>query len=324
MTLGIPGELTAADLEQQPDVLSQVLAINTDALARARRFLEGSSLVRLVGIGSSKHAAGFGAHAFEQFTEVPAMVLPAPGAAIPLPRLGGDHLVIILSQSGLTPAILHTAERTLEKGSRVIAITNSSGSPLHSIADVTLECSAGPEAVVPATKSVTAQMLLLLAMARRISEEELQELVASVRRVIVSMDPTPGLAGLPPGRVVCAGFAAEWIADEIALKFAEMAGLSVTSEPLIEYFHGPVGAAAPTLAFLDLEDPNTRGLVAGDQVVTVGAASSFDVVIPEASDPEFEAIVRLVAGQRMALEWAKRLGQDPDADRGLKKVTPTR
>jgi fructoselysine-6-P-deglycase FrlB-like protein len=167
-------------------------------------------------------------------------------------------------------------------------------------------------------------MMLLLAMARTISEEELQELVASVRKVIASMDPIPGLEGLPPGRVVCAGFAAEWIADEIALKFAEMAGLSVTSEPLIEYFHGPVGAAAPTLAFLDLEDPNAHELIAAEQVVTVGADSSFAVVIPTTSDPALDAIVRLVAGQRMALAWAKHLGQDADADRGLKKVTPTR
>jgi len=318
-----PGKLVAADINQQPAVLSRVIYLNADELARAQQLLGGSSLVRLVGIGSSKHAAGFGANAIELFTEVPATVLPAPGAAVPLPRLGPDHLMIIVSQSGMTPAIVDTAKLARKNGNSVIAVTNSSASPLQSIADVTLHCLAGPEAVIPATKSVTAQMLLLLAMTGEIPDDEVRKLVTAVEDVIVSLDLTEGLLGAPPGRVVCSGFAAEWIADEIALKFAEMAGLSVTSEPLVEYFHGPAGAITPTVAFLDPEDPNAKDL-AGDQVITVGASSKFDVVTPKTTHPALDAIVRLVAGQRLAFEWAKVLGQDPDADRGLQKVTPTR
>ena len=322
MTPENSGQLVAADLSQQPAVLSAVIDLNADELAFARHLLDGSSFVRLVGIGSSKHAAGFGANAIELFTEVPATVLPAPGSAVPLPRLSPDHLTIVVSQSGMTPAIVETARLARKNGSSVIAITNSSSSPLQSIADVTLHCFAGPETVIPATKSVTAQMLLLLGMTEDIPNAEGRELIAAVEDVISSVDLTQGLVGDPPGRIVCSGFAAEWIADEIALKFAEMAGLSVTSEALIEYFHGPAGAAAPTIAFLDLEDPNAQDLT-GDQIIRVGGSSTFDVVTPKTSKPALDAIVRLVAGQRMAFEWAKVLGQDPDADRGLQKVTPT-
>lgn len=323
MTREGAGKLLAADISQQSVVLSRVLDLNAEEISRARQLLDGSSFVRLVGIGSSKHAAGFGANAIELFTEVPATVTLAPGAAVPLPRLGPDHLIIVVSQSGMTPAIVDTAKLARKNGNSVIAVTNSSASPLQSIADVTLHCFAGAETVIPATKSVTAQMLLLLGMTGEIPDDEVRKLVAAVEDVIVSLDLTEGLLGAPPGRVVCSGFAAEWIADEIALKFAEMAGLSLTSEPLVEYFHGPAGAITPTVAFLDPEDPNAQDLT-GDQVITVGASSKFDVVTPKTIYPALDAIVRLVAGQRLAFEWAKVLGQDPDANRGLQKVTPTR
>lgn len=322
MTREGAGTLVAADISQQPVVLSRVLDLNAEEISRARQLLDGSSFVRLVGIGSSKHAAGFGANAIELFTEVPATVLPAPGAAVPLPRLGPDHLIIVVSQSGMTPAIVDTAKLARKNGNSVVAVTNSSASPLQSIADVTLHCFADAETVIPATKSVTARMLLLLGMTGEIPKTEVRELVEAVEDVIASVDLTKALVGNAAGRIVCSGFAAEWIADEIALKFAEMAGLSVTSESLVEYFHGPAGAVTPTLAFLDFDDPNARDLV-GDQVISVGASSEFDVVTPKTSELALDAIVRLVAGQRLAFEWAKVLGQDPDADRGLQKVTST-
>lgn len=323
MRSGNAGKLVASDIEQQPDVLSEVLDLNAHALATAKRFLDDSSLVRLVGIGSSKHAAGYGARAFDLFAELPAVLLPSPGAANPLPRLSPDHLMVIVSQSGNTPALLEPAVKARREGCRIIAIVNAPGSHLATIADVTLDCAAGPEQVIPATKSVTAQMLLLLALARSISKIQVGHLVRAAKKTLDEIDFEDAIRGNTPQRVVCGGFAAEWIADEIALKFAEMAGLAVTSESVVEYFHGPAGAPATTLAFLDPQDPNARVLMDGKRNVTVGPSPSFDVVTPTTSDPALDAVIRLIAGQRTVLEWAKELGEDPDGDRGLAKVTHT-
>ena len=49
-----------------------------------------------------------------------------------------------------------------------------------------------------------------------------------------------------------------------------------------------------------------------------------DVVTPSTGVPSLDAIVGVVVGQRIAHAVALATGQDPDADRGLQKVTRTR
>jgi fructoselysine-6-P-deglycase FrlB-like protein len=155
-------------------------------------------------------------------------------------------------------------------------------------------------------------MLLLHALAGPL---DVAELVGCVRRVL-----TLGLSylagGDPPSAIVCGGFAGQWIADEIALKFTEMAGLLATSECVVEHFHGPRAANAETIAFLDPSDPNSIELARHRNVRTVET--------PSTGRSSLDAIVTVVLGQRIAHAWALALGEDPDADRGLQKVTRTR
>jgi glucosamine--fructose-6-phosphate aminotransferase (isomerizing) len=174
-----------------------------------------------------------------------------------------------------------------------------------------LQCGAGDERVVAATKSVTTQAALLRALAQSF---EPGPLLAGIEAALVA-DIDRYVLGDPPEAVVCGGFGAEWIADEIALKLAEMAGWAVSAEPLVEHLHGPVAARGAVLAFVDPADPNAAGL-GGETVVVVPT--------PPTGDASLDAIVTLVLGQRVARAWALHLGEDPDAPRGLQKVTSTR
>lgn len=317
------GERSAADIAEQPNVLARVVRSNELTLRRACSLIAGARLVRFAALGSSKHAAGYGAHALDVITGIPATVLPAPGAGVNLPALRRDEPLVVLSQSGRTPALVYLAQCAKDAGVSVIAITNESSSPLEKLADVTLACGAGAERVVAATKSVTAQMLLVRALADRSVEESVGTLVTTVAQTL-DLDVTSVLTHAPPKGIVCAGFAAEWVADEIALKFAETAGLPSTSESVVEHFHGPKATDIPLLAFLDPADPNSRELAALDHVTTVGPDDAYDLVTPRTHDPTLDAILTVIAGQRIVHEWALRLGEDPDADRGLSKVTHTR
>lgn len=315
-----PGARSAADIAEQPQVLAGVLDRNERQIERVRELVIGQPLVRMLALGSSKHAAGYGSHVLELLASTPATVLPAPGAAVRQPSLDPAHPLIVLSQSGRTPALLEVAERARSSGVEVVAVTNEPGSPLEEIATVTLACGAGAERVVAATKSVTAQMLLLRAVA---AATEVDNLVRAVRGAI-DVDVAPAIGSDLPSGVVCAGFAAEWIADEIALKLAEMAGVAVTSEAVVEHFHGPRATHAPTLAFLDPADPNSLELAGVQRVTTVGPSARFDLETPVTGNPSLDAIVTIVVGQRIAHAWALQLGEDPDAERGLSKVTRTR
>jgi glucosamine--fructose-6-phosphate aminotransferase (isomerizing) len=293
----------AAEIAEQPAVLGSVLT--QAALAEACALVASCSRVLLVGIGSSRHVAGYGTACFEALTSLPASLLPAPGAGVAQPALGPGDLLVVVSQSGRTPALLPLVERARSAGAAVVAVTNAMASPLEELADVTLHAAAGEERVVPATKSVTASMLLLRALASEVTTAELEsmlDLVAQAVRLRAPQAPVPEV-------VVASGFAAEHVADEVALKLAEVAGRLAVAETVVDYLHGPAAVPAQVLALLDSADPNTvPGAYTVDDLGSTGS-------------PSLDAIVRLVAGQSLVLGWALDLGVDPDDPRGLSKVT---
>lgn len=305
----------ARDLAETPAALGRALETNAEPLDDARRLVAGATSVRLLGIGSSRHAAGVGAAALE-LAGMRADVPPAPGSAVPPPVLHPADVVVVVSQSGETPSLVSAAHRARELGCRVISVTNSRGR-LAALADVRLDCAAGPERVVAASKSVTTSALLLRALA---GDVDVDPLVAAVERLLAA-DTTRLVAGAHPGHVVAGGLGAEWVAAEIALKLAETGGRLVTSEPLVEHLHGPVAVPVTTLALVEPDDPNAAGL-SGD-VARIGSDPSYELVLARLTDPACAAVLALVAGQVAALAWARRGGVDADAARGLSKVTRT-
>ncbi len=305
----------ARDLADQPAAFARVLEVNALALDNARELVAGARSTRLLGVGSSRHAAGIGAAALE-LVGVHADVPPAPGVAVPAPVLHRDDLVLAISQSGETPSLVAAARRAQDLGCRVVAVTNAGGT-LARVADVALDCAAGPERVVAASKSVTTSVLLLRALAGAV---DLAPLVRAVEALLAA-DPAVLVAGAHPTHVVAGGLGAEWVAAEVALKLAETGGRLVTSEPLVEHLHGPVAVPATTLALLYPDDPNADRLT-GD-LVRVGPHPSYELVLAGLADPACAAVLALVAGQVAALAWAGRTGVDADAPRGLSKVTRT-
>ena len=303
--------LVAGDIAQQGDLLGE-LPIGLEA---AQHALARHRTIRLAGIGSSRHVAAYGAACLEVITGIAATVLSSPGAGVPQPRLGPNDLLLLVSQSGETPALLDLATTSRSSGTTVIALTNSPGSSLAGLADVSLDAGAGVESVVPATKSVTRSMLALRALAGPVSTARLGSVVTDLIGQRMPSSPVPAV-------VVGGGFAGQAVADEVALKLAEMAGRLAVAESVVDFLHGPAAVAAPALAFLDAADPNSAAVAARPDVLTVGPAGS--VQLPSCGDPTLDAIARVVAGQCLALQWAEALDVDPDDARGLSKVTLTR
>jgi glucosamine--fructose-6-phosphate aminotransferase (isomerizing) len=293
--------LLAQDIAEQPPLLASL-----PDLREATTLLERSSVVRLVGIGSSRHVAAYGGVCLDGARV--ATVLPAPGAGVPQPLLSARDLLVVVSQSGATPALLDLASDARACGALVLALTNCPDSPLEQLAHVVLPCAAGSEQVVPATKSVTRSMLLLRALAGPVDVQSLAS--ATLRQVNTEV----AVAGSPPAFVVAGGFAAQAVADEVALKLAEVAGLAVAPESLVDFLHGPSAVSAPVLALVDSDDPNRAALPSGTQHLPFATTG----------DRTLDRIVQVVAGQCAALAWARALAVDPDDPKGLAKVTLTR
>lgn len=311
-----------ADIAEQPEAIERALAANGDSLASARAILSSASLIRVVAMGSSRHAGGYAATCLEALGGWPAAVADAPGGGVPRPAWRSGDALLALSQSGRTPALLEAVAAARERGVAVVAIVNEEGGPLAGLADVTLACSAGRERVVAATKTVTTQMALARAVARPISAGELKELLASLDAAMAASTEMATRSPLPSA-VVAGGFAGGWLADEVAIKLAEIAGHSAAAEPLVEHLHGPVAAQVPVLALVDGDDPNLAQLPRRD-AVRVGTDALADVIVRSTGDPSLDVVPRLVTAQRLVVAWAEHAGEDPDAPRGLDKVTATR
>lgn len=298
------------DVGRQADLLRTVLA--TPELEAARALRAHCDVVRVAGIGSSRSVAGYGAGCLEALGGAVATVLAAAGRGVPEPRTEAGQLLVVVSQSGTTPPLLELARHARASGAAVLALTNTPGSPLEDLSDVTLPCGAGPESVVPATKSVTASMLLLRALAAPVDPSHLEACAAAVDSLVAAGVPA-GTA--VPGFVVAGGLAGQPVADEVALKLAEVAGFAAVPKSVVDYLHGPAAVHAPVVALVDPDDANLPALLDRPGVQQLD--------VPRCGDPALDQITRVVAGQLLAASWADRLGVDPDDPKGLAKVTRT-
>lgn len=161
------GSIMAAEMAEQPDVLARFSARFSAEAARVAavvpRPLAG---VVFAARGSSDHAAVHGRYLAQLTSGRPAgLAAPSLHTRYDARTDYSGHLVVALSQSGATPEIVTLCERVRAGGARCVAIVNDVASPLGTAADVAIGLGAGPELAVPATKTVTAQLLAVTAVA---------------------------------------------------------------------------------------------------------------------------------------------------------------
>lgn len=330
------GRLMAAEMAQQPEVLSRLVERATETRAQVAAVIPDPLRgVSLVARGSSDNAAVYGRYLCELSAGVPAgLIAPSIHTRYAAHVDYRGQLVVGLSQSGATPEIIDTCERLREAGARVISVTNVAASPLAAAAELSLSVEAGPELAVPATKTVTAQMLTLALIASALGTApfaagDLARVPDAVEDVLADHQPAADLASAwadSRGLVVVARGLMLGAAMETALKIRETAGIHAEGISAADLLHGPIAALDDELPVLVLRaggpgDPDLDALVQrlrSDGVPTVQWEPS--AALPESLEP----IVATVRGHQLALAWAQARGRDPDAPVGLSKVTATR
>jgi len=353
------GSLMAAELAEQPQVLGrlasrhaadrdQVRAVLPDRLLPGR--LAGTVLLAR---GSSDNVAVYGRYLIELASRRPAG-LAAPSVHT---RYAADvdysgYLAVALSQSGATPEIVEVAAYMRRAGAVVVGITNEAASPLAGACDLTLLTEAGPELAVPATKTVTAQMLAIAAIAAAYDPDlvTVADLEALPEQVSVLLADSADLgvgggAGSGPPAVV----AARWesarrlvvtgrglayaAALETALKIKESARVHAEGLSSADLLHGPIAALDSRLPVLVVSGGErfaadeaalaARLAAEGVPYAVCGSAPGADLPLPAGVAEVTAPILATIRGQQLALASALLRGLDPDAPAGLSKVTAT-
>jgi len=325
----------AAEMASQPEVLARLVArapVDTAAVrAVVPRPLAG---VVFLARGSSDNAAVFGRYLAELCAGRPAG-LAAPSLYT---RYHADvdwhgYLMIALSQSGATPEIISTCRAVRNAGATVIGITNEPGSPLATAVDLVLATEAGPELAVPATKTVTAQLAVLVTVAAGLGPgpavaDTLAGLPDAVDATLGDPGPARELAGrwCAIDRLVVAGRGLGYAAAlETALKVAETTGILAEGMSAADLYHGPIAAVyagAPVLLVnaggpAGADVAGLRRLLDGRQAETAG------LPVPAGLPEPAQVITAVVRGQQLASALALARGTDPDAPPHLTKVTET-
>jgi glutamine---fructose-6-phosphate transaminase (isomerizing) len=358
----VAGSQMATELAEQPHVLGRLVDRHAADLDRVRAVLPG----RLAGTvllarGSSDNVAVYGRYLIELASRRPAgLAAPSVHTRYQADVDYSGYLAVALSQSGVTPEIVETAEKMRGSGAAVIGITNESGSPLTQVCDLTLLTEAGPELAVPATKTVTAQMLAVAAIAAAydpslVPAADLAALPDAVSSLLADSPVDGALPGAVSGDVsravpgVAVAAAAQWAdarrlvvtgrglayaaALEIALKVKETARVHAEGLSSADLLHGPIAAldsGLPVLVvsggerFADDEAALAARLTArGVPHMACGSAPGADLPLPAGVSEVTAPILATIRGQQLALAASLLRGLDPDAPAGLSKVTAT-
>jgi glucosamine--fructose-6-phosphate aminotransferase (isomerizing) len=293
--------------------------------------------------GTSDHAALYASYLVQTALRVPASlaspsVVTLYGAA---PDLEGV-LVVAVSQSGGSPDLVAFLEMARARGADTLTLTNDADSALARISHETIDILAGRETAVAATKSYTGELLALAALFAadgtvallpslpQLGDEVLaraagpvEELAARYRYATRVMTAARGYSSAS--------------AREAALKLVETSYVSAHGMSSADLLHGPVALldqSVPLLCFASAgpDAPEIQQLAAlaaqrGVDVDVIGdgtvAGRTLPAVLPAGVAPELRPVLEILPAQLLAAEVAVARGFDPDAPRGLSKVTRT-
>jgi glutamine---fructose-6-phosphate transaminase (isomerizing) len=331
----VTGGLMAAEMASQPEVLAR-LAARAPADTAAVRAVVPRPLAGVVFLarGSSDNAAVFGRYLAELCAGRPAgLAAPSLYTRYHAEVDWHGYLMVALSQSGATPEIISTCQAVRGAGATVIGITNEPRSPLAAAVDLLLATEAGPERAVPATKTVTAQLAVLVTVAAALGPrspvaDTLAGLPAAVEAILGDPGPARELAGRwrAIDRLVVAGRGLGYAAAlETALKVAETTGILARGMSAADLYHGPIAAVyagAPVL-LVNAGGPADADLAALRLLLDSRHAETAGLPVPAALAEPAQVITAVVRGQQLASALALARGANPDAPAHLTKVTET-
>ena len=340
-----PAVLMGAEIREQPAVWRRLLASEQFGAAAQQVLRRRPKMVLLAARGTSDHAALYAKYLVEVTHQLPAgLVSPSTMTAYGAKPDLRDVLMFGISQSGGSPDLVQSLEVARAQGALTVAVTNDAGSDLAQAAEVHVDILAGTERAVAATKSYTAQLLALYLLLNRIrgGSPTVAAALPDLGDELLLRDPDVAAQAqryrFAQRLVTTARGYSYPTVREAALKLMETSYVSAQAFSGADLMHGPMAmldAQVPVLAVV-ADGPGGRAMhevlprltKSGADVFTVGtrqavAESTSGIVLPTGIPEELSTILEILPFQQLAMHLAVARGQNPDAPRGLLKVTET-
>ena len=335
------------EIHEQPEVLGRVLEEGWAEIFAAARTLRERDFrfAMLAARGTSDNAALYAKYLFEVILGVPtALASPSSFTLYDSEMRLDDVLVMGISQSGESRDVLETVRRSGELGASTLTVTNDENSSMAGAAEFHFHLRAGEEESVAATKTYTASLLVLRLLVEALNGAE---------------SPSAGAAALPRGAREVLGSGWEGTAryryadhvvvtsrgynlptaQEAALKLMETTYVVAEAFSAADLRHGPmamIGQDFPVVAIVPpgkvrsgmaslvegLRERKAEVVVISDDGDLTGRAPA-GFLVPGSCPEELSPILYAIPPQILAHDLSLLRGLDPDAPRGLSKITET-
>ena len=343
---------THSEIFQQPDCLRRLLTEQREEVEKAAAEIRRRSVnfVFLAARGTSDNAGRYANYLLGGKNGLPvALATPSLFTYYQTPPKLKNALVIGISQSGQSPDIVSVIEEGRRQNCLTLAITNDPESPLASKADLVLPLLTGPELAVAATKTYTAELMVLAMLSAALAGDGPgMESLERIPDRVIDMLKTDGMIQDAVKRyrymeqtvVLGRGFnyatAYEW-----ALKMKEMTYISAEPYSSADFMHGPIAivhGGFPVMAVATagrvfdamLETlTRIRKDLNGELMVISNRKEALDMAITPvelpADLPEWlSPIAAIVPAQLFAYHLSRIKGHDADNPRVIHKVTETK
>jgi len=309
----------------------------------------------LVASGSSYHCARYAADLFGNIAGIEARAMYSSEfllkSAVPHSL---DILYVFITQSGETSDTNKALNRAKEFGVLTYAVTNKKESTIWNSADYKIDCQAGEEKSIAATKSLTSQMLCLTLLVLKYASlkniaqsgkcidvsgvlEELRSLPEEID-ITYSLHPQikkmAKFLSIYKSIVITADGISYALAKEVALKIKETSYINANAIILGEFMHGHVAVLNKKYPLIYIENGDLSytaiknlNKITDDykpSLCIIGntndkVKTKFNINLSCESDI-VKAFCIVVIGQLLSLEIAKCLRRNVDKPKGLDKV----
>jgi glutamine---fructose-6-phosphate transaminase (isomerizing) len=309
--------------------------------------------VVLLACGSSYHAALVGKRALEQWSRVPAEAVIASEFRYARPVIDEKTLAILITQSGETADTIASLRLARSAGAQTLALTNTVGSSTTRGVTAVVNLHVGPEIGVVASKTFSAQVLVLeliaIDWARRRGLIDAARIGELAREIALVPDWVEGAMGTDMQMQYvakkisschsCFFFGRGYgypTALEGALKLKEISYLHAEGYPAGELKHGPIAMLDPEIPVIAIatDSGQLEKVLSNIQEVrarrahVIAVATDGDQNIAQVADEivylprfaeEFTPIIATLPLQLLAYYVAVQRGCDVDQPRNLAK-----
>ncbi len=337
------------EILEQSTVLKTTFETNLKTVERVVKTIaeRGVDFIVFVARGSSDNAATFGKYAIEILTGIPVSLAAPSVTSIYGKKLKLDKAcVIAVSQSGMSEDVCSFFEMAKDNKALCVSITNNPESRLAKTADFSINMNVGVEKAVAATKTFSAELLLLGMFASLLgkAEEEMVRFRSVDKAVESALEKDKEIKSfverfryMNECFVLARGLSFP-IALEFALKIQETSYVRAKGFSTSDFMHGPIAMISSEIPvfLLAINDETKEDLLhtakklqeQGVDVYSFGDMPELENHVERNIKIESSGLVRIlemtVLIQLFSYHLCVLKGQNPDSPRIIRKVTITR